>query len=73
MSINIGLRVTENLKSKVKFWNDQNLEIRRVGNTCERCEIADCNDRVAEPIVLERKLEGKLKKEAVKNLINEEY
>ena len=42
----------EQLKKKVKFWNDPAIPIRMVGETCERCPATDCAERVAEPIVL---------------------
>lgn len=69
MSISIGIEVNDSLKEVVRFWNDEAIEFKEVGNTCERCHIMDCAERVAEPKKLEQKITVKLKKEAVRNLI----
>jgi len=69
MSISIGLKVSDNLKRHIRFWDDPAIEVKRVGNTCERCAILDCKERVSKPIVMETLLADKLKREAVRNLI----
>ena len=53
-SATLGLYLDDNLKQKIKFWNDPNIPFRVVNNTCEMCDIADCKERVAEPITLKR-------------------
>jgi XRE family transcriptional regulator, fatty acid utilization regulator len=51
-SISIGIRVNESLKKAIKFWNDPNISERTVGETCERCSLDSCKERVAPPKVL---------------------
>jgi XRE family transcriptional regulator, fatty acid utilization regulator len=51
-SISVGLLLTEQLKRKVKFWNDPAIPIRMVGETCERCAAADCAERKELPLEL---------------------
>jgi transcriptional regulator with XRE-family HTH domain len=53
-SVTLGLYFDDNLKQRIKFWNDPNIPFRIVNNTCEMCDIADCKERVAEPITLKR-------------------
>jgi XRE family transcriptional regulator, fatty acid utilization regulator len=42
----LGFHVDETLKSVVRFWNDPALPVQVVGDTCERCGVPDCADRV---------------------------
>ena len=51
-SVSIGLLLTEQLKKKVKFWNDPQIPIRMVSETCERCIATDCQDRVEKPLYI---------------------
>jgi XRE family transcriptional regulator, fatty acid utilization regulator len=53
-SISIGLLMTEQLKRKVKFWNDPGIPIRMVGETCERCPASDCAERKEQPSVINK-------------------
>jgi hypothetical protein len=48
----IGFRVDDNLKETVKFLNDPAIPFEVVNETCERCRVEDCGERVAEPDVL---------------------
>lgn len=50
-SISLGLLLTDQLKKKVKFWNDPSIPIRMVGETCERCPATDCAERKQKPLV----------------------
>ncbi|MCI0751540.1 MAG: helix-turn-helix domain-containing protein [Flammeovirgaceae bacterium] len=49
-SVSIGLLINDQLKKKVKFWNDPQIPIRMVGETCERCVATDCKERVEKPL-----------------------
>lgn len=51
-SVTVGLTLNEALKRRVRFWNDSQIPVRFVSNTCERCGINDCKRRVAEPVIL---------------------
>ncbi|WP_274476372.1 helix-turn-helix domain-containing protein [Mangrovimonas aestuarii] len=53
-SISIGFLITQHLKNKVKFVNDQRISRLSVGVTCETCPIENCEVRAAEPIQLEK-------------------
>jgi hypothetical protein len=54
-SVSIGLLLTDQLKKKVKFWNDPQIPIRMVGETCERCAATDCKERAEKPLQLMQK------------------
>ena len=51
-SVTLGLYLEDQLKSKIKFWNDSNIPFRIVNNTCEMCNLSDCAERVSEPMTL---------------------
>ena len=49
-SLTIGFQVDDTLKEKIKFWNDPAIESKIVNDTCEKCSINDCKERVASPV-----------------------
>lgn len=55
ISVTIGFLVNEKLKETITFWDDDNIPVRWVNNTCERCSIADCDERAAPPKIIENK------------------
>lgn len=44
--VTLGFLTNDALKQTVKFWNDPALPAAVVGDTCERCGLADCAERV---------------------------
>ena len=52
--VTIGFQVNEAFRQAVRCWNDPVLVTRIVGDTCERCGIADCAERVVPASLLER-------------------
>ena len=71
-SINIGLPITNHLRSVLAFLDDPAISHTDVGETCERCPIADCSVRAAAPIVLARNEQINRVQEAIEGLRNEE-
>lgn len=51
-SINIGFPMNEQSRAVFGFLNDPAIARTEVGETCERCPIADCTVRVAPPVEL---------------------
>jgi XRE family transcriptional regulator, fatty acid utilization regulator len=51
-SVSLGLLITDQLKKKIKFWNDPQIPIRLVGETCERCAASDCLERAEKPLYI---------------------
>ncbi len=57
-SVTLGLAVDDTLRKTIKFLDDPALGLRIVNETCERCPLPDCQERVAPPtefLKLERK------------------
>ena len=67
ISVTIGFLVDESLKKKIHFINDKRIPVKWVNETCERCAIADCKERAAEPDVIKSKeREDQLEEQLVK-------
>lgn len=71
ISVSLGILVTPELKKKIKFWNDAAIPVKEVSQTCERCPIADCAERVASPTVVEEKKRQKRLEAALERLMGE--
>lgn len=70
ISVSMCFAVNDALKRKMKFMNAPSDEIpfRVVNEACERCGIFDCRERVAAPVVLQKKRQFAGMKKAMENL-----
>jgi XRE family transcriptional regulator, fatty acid utilization regulator len=68
ISVSLGFEVDKNLKSKIKFLADKNISRQQVNQTCERCGIFDCKERVAAPTLLQKKREREEIRKALEKL-----
>jgi len=50
VSVTLGFSINDRLRSKIAFLDD--VPIREVSQTCERCHLTDCTERTAPPDVL---------------------
>ncbi|RIV72086.1 helix-turn-helix domain-containing protein [Flagellimonas aequoris] len=53
-SVSLGLLINAELRKKVVFLDDPAIKTYEVGVTCERCSIANCDVRQAQPTILKR-------------------
>ncbi len=58
-SLTLGILLDKKSKAKVSFWNDPAIPQRAVNITCERCDLMDCQERAAPPIIVEQKNQRK--------------
>ncbi len=70
-SVTIGFLIDDNLKEKIKFWNDPKIKKAIVNDTCEMCEIKNCRERVAPPTSVERKKLIENAKSELKKLVDD--
>ena len=68
VSVTIGFLINENLRKKVKFLKDPKIATKWVNETCERCPIKDCKERVAKPHVVRDEERVETIEEALKTL-----
>ncbi len=68
-SVTLGFPLDENVKSKIKFWDDPKIKDQIVNDTCESCPIENCKLRAAEPVRLRQKEQSEKIKEAIASLV----
>ena len=54
-SLTIGILIDGEAKKRIHFLNDPAIPSREVSTTCERCAVANCAERAAEPSVIQRR------------------
>ncbi|UBM58477.1 helix-turn-helix domain-containing protein [Marinilongibacter aquaticus] len=59
ISVSLGFEVDDQLKSKIKFLNDDSIVRQEVNQTCERCGIFDCKERISAPTLLQKRRQQK--------------
>jgi hypothetical protein len=63
-TVSLGLLVTPQLQKQVSWLNSSAINKRTVNDTCERCSISDCQERLAPfDLSLDPKLKERLHKE----------
>ena len=68
ISVTMGFELNDALRSKFKFLDDPKIPVREVNQTCERCSLFDCKERVAAPVILQRKRQIQNMKLALKSM-----
>jgi hypothetical protein len=68
ISVTMGFEMSDDLRNKLKFLDDPKIITRDVNQTCERCSLFDCKERVAAPVILQKKRQIKQMKEALKGM-----
>lgn len=64
-SVTLGLLIDAKLQRGMPISNDLSIPVKTVHTTCERCDIEDCKERVAEPIFITRILHREKVEEAL--------
>lgn len=70
VSVSMGIFLNEDSRKVVGFLNDPNLRLRLVNETCERCSLFDCKERMAAPTVLQRRHKHEELKKSIAALLN---
>lgn len=68
VSVTLGLKVTDELRSTIGFLEDEQIPFRMVNKTCERCPLPDCQERAAPPVVAERRQHFKAVQQRLREL-----
>lgn len=69
ISITLGLQVDERLRKLVAVLNNNSIPLITVNDTCERCPLTDCQERVAPPLVLEKEARAAAMRKAVDGVL----
>lgn len=69
VSVSMGMYLDEATREKIRFLNDPAIPSRTVNQTCERCSLFDCRERIAAPIILQKKYKNEALRKALKKMI----
>ena len=68
VSATMGILKDAKAKATIKFIDSPTIATTIVGTTCERCPIMDCQERVANPVIVNKKEKLKKINEAIKRI-----
>lgn len=71
VSVSMGIYLDEATIGKIKFASSPDFSSRLVNGTCERCNIFSCKQRMAAPVVLQKRNRSELLKKALKELTSQ--
>lgn len=69
--LTIGVLINEHAREEIKFMDDPAIELKSVGQTCERCEITDCKERVVPAEVYEYELAQKERQDSIQKILDQ--
>ncbi len=68
-AIALGIKIDKKSKSLVKFLNDSAIPEEKVSETCERCPLMDCSERVVEASIISMQNRSIAREEALQKFI----
>ena len=69
VSVSMGIYLDEQTREKLHFVNDPGIPSRLVNQTCERCSLFDCRERIAAPIILQKRHKNEALRKALKRMV----
>ncbi len=70
-AIALGIKIDKKSRSAIKFIDDPGIEVEKVSESCERCPLTDCNERVVEANLIGRQNSLKKREAALQSFIGE--
>ena len=70
IGLSLGILLDANSRPKIALLDDPEIPRILVNTTCERCSIADCKERMAEPVKYLEKLEKKKVHKVLEDLLH---
>lgn len=71
VSVSMGIFLNEDARKTIAFLDDPELTYRVVNETCERCSLFDCKERMAAPIVLQKKHHNDELKKSISRMLEQ--
>ena len=68
VSVTLGFLLTDSLRQTIRWAEDPAIDQREVNTTCERCSIADCAERAAPPVIIDKRIRLRRVKHALREL-----
>jgi len=69
VSVSMGIYLDQPTREKLNFVDDPAIPSRLVNQTCERCSLFDCRERIAAPIILQKRHKNEALRKALKRMI----
>ncbi|TDJ05383.1 MAG: helix-turn-helix domain-containing protein [Deltaproteobacteria bacterium] len=69
--LTIGMKIDDSLIKAINFLDDPKIRRKIVGQTCERCDLADCKERACPPVVVNQQNIEKLKKDSLAEFLQQ--
>ncbi len=69
VSVSMGIYLDEQTKKKIAFLKDPRLPSREVNQTCERCSVFDCQERIVAPSILQKRHKNEELRKALRKMI----
>ncbi len=69
VSVSLGLLVDEKLRRRIAVIGNDSIPLRTVNETCERCPLSDCAERIAPPTVIAQQERHTAMRQAVDALL----
>ncbi|MNY74073.1 hypothetical protein D3C86_2130120 [compost metagenome] len=66
----MGVYLDDQTSKTIQFLDDPEIPSRDVNETCERCSLFDCRERIAAPVILQKKHKNEELRKALRRLIN---
>ena len=71
-AIAVGIKIEKNSKSAIKFIDDPGIGVEKVSESCERCPLTDCNERVVEASLIGKQNSLEKREAALQKFIGEQ-
>ena len=68
-AIALGIKIDKKSKSTIKFIDDPWIEVEKISESCERCPLTDCNERVVEASLISKQSSLKKREAALQKFI----
>jgi transcriptional regulator with XRE-family HTH domain len=70
VSVSMGIYLDGQTRNKLAFLQDPDLPAREVNQTCERCSVFDCQERIAAPSILQKRHKNEELRKALRKMIH---
>jgi len=67
-SVSIGIKIDNDLKKKINFWDDDSIPLKIVNQTCERCPLEKCEVRAVPAIYIEKEKRERSAEKKIRSL-----
>ncbi|HEV7347301.1 helix-turn-helix domain-containing protein [Telluribacter sp.] len=71
VSVTMGIYLDEETRKAIRFLGDPTIRRREVNETCERCRLFNCKERMAAPTILQKRRKNDDLRKEIKKMLHE--